>query len=194
MAHPDSGEAPTRSMRRRFRLPGRSRSGGPGGQNPDEQLFAAIGRIAVHWSSVEITSGFVLMELVGRHDDALAQAVVAGQRVENVWDTIEALLSAYDDDASEVLVAFTGWRRNANLQRRRRNEVIHSAWSASESTERLAATDVMSRRAKRGARADLFPDGVPQLEQLAQAIVALEDRLIALQQDVNEMMRRRDGG
>jgi hypothetical protein len=52
----------------------------------------------------------------------------------------------------------------------------------------------MSRRAKRGARADLFPDGVPQLEQLAQAIVALEDRLIALQQDVNEMMRRRDGG
>jgi hypothetical protein len=192
MAHQDNGEAPTRSARRRLRLPGRSRSGGAGG--PEEKLFAAIGKIAVHWSSVEITSGFVLMELVGRQDDALAQAVVAGQRVENVWDTIEALLSAYDDDASEVLVAFTGWRRNANLQRRRRNEVIHSAWSASESTERLAATDVMSRRAKRGARADLFPDGVPQLEQLAQAIVALEDRLIALQQDVNEMMRRRDGG
>jgi hypothetical protein len=194
MAHPDSGEAPTRSMRRRFRLPGRSRSGGPGGQNPDEQLFAAIGRIAVHWSSVEITSGFVLMELVGRHDDALAQAVVAGQRVENVWDTIEALLSAYHDDARQLLETFMQWRQHANLLRRRRNEVIHSAWSASESTDRMAATDVMSRRAKRGARADLFPEGVAQLEQLAQDIAALEDRLDALQQGINEMIRRRDGG
>jgi len=193
MAHPDSGEVPTRSVRRRFRLPGRSRPRGSGGTGPEEQLFAAIGRIAVTWSSVEITSGFVLMELVGRHDDALAQAVVAGQRVENVWDTIEALLAAYDDDAAEVLDRFKGWRQNANLQRRRRNEVIHSAWSASDSADRLAATDVMSRRAKRGARADLFPDGVPQLEQLASAIVALEDRLFQLQDDIGQMMQRRPG-
>jgi hypothetical protein len=180
MAHPDSGEVPTRSVRRRFRLPGRSRPRGSGGTGPEEQLFAAIGRIAVTWSSVEITSGFVL-------------AVVAGQRVENVWDTIEALLAAYDDDAAEVLDRFKGWRQNANLQRRRRNEVIHSAWSASDSADRLAATDVMSRRAKRGARADLFPDGVPQLEQLASAIVALEDRLFQLQDDIGQMMQRRPG-
>ncbi len=180
----------TSLARRLLRFPGRIRSGNAPRPTatPEAELLEAIGRIAVNWSSVEIASGLVLMELVGSHDETLAQAVVAGQRVENVWETIEALLAAHDD-TDDLLDTFVRWRQRANVQRRRRNEVIHSGWSLSESDDTLAATDMMSRRAKRGARSDLFPEGVPQLEQLARNIAGLEDSLIELHAAFSSRMR-----
>ena len=118
--------------------------------------WVAIGRVAANWSLLEVVSGLVLMGLVGSRDETLARAVVAGQLVENVWDTTEALLVAYGDTASERLDEFRGWRRSANACRRRRNEAIHSAWSLTESSENPAAWDMMSQKAKRGARTDLL--------------------------------------
>ena len=120
------------------------------------------------------------MGLVGSRDETVARAVVAGQRVENVWATIEALLAAYGSDCQEELADFRSWRSSANGYRRRRNEAIHSAWSLTSANGGPAAWDVMSQKAKRGARADLFPGGVIELERLAEDIATSEDRLTSL--------------
>ncbi len=164
---------------------------GDGAVNEDE-LHRALGRVAANWSLIEIASGLVLMGLVGSRDETLARAVVAGQRVENVWATIEALLSAHGPDTTEELAAFQVWRRSANGYRRRRNEAIHSAWSLTSANGGPAAWDVMSQRAKRGARADLFPGGVAELEQLAQDIAVTEDRLTLLFSSIVDLMDRRE--
>ena len=116
-----------------------------------DDVHRALGRIAANWSLIEIASGFVLMSLVGSRDENLARAVVAGQRVENVWETVSALLASYGEDAAEELAAFQTWRRSANKCRRRRNEAIHSAWSLTSERGGPAAWDVMSQKAKRGA-------------------------------------------
>ena len=162
-----------------------------GGVDQDD-LHRALGRVAANWSLIEIASGLVLMGLVGSRDETLARALVAGQRVENVWATVEALLSAYGSDTAEELVAFRAWRRSANGYRRRRNEAIHSAWSLTSANGGPAAWDVMSQRAKRGARADLFPGGLTELEQLAQDIATSEDRLTHLYTTIVELMDSRE--
>jgi hypothetical protein len=146
----------------------------------DDDLYRALGRIAANWSLIEIASGMVLMELVGSSDETLARAVVAGQRVENVWETIEALLAANGTEDNGELSAFRTWRRSANRYRRRRNEAIHSAWALTPGSEGPAAWDVMSQKAKRGARPDLFPGGVSELEELARDIASCEGQLTAL--------------
>ena len=158
----------------------------------EDELHRSLGRIAANWSLIEIASGLVLMGLVGSPDETLARAVVAGQRVENVWETIESLLSAYGDDTAEELVAFRAWRRSANKHRRRRNEAIHSAWSLTSERGGPAAWDVMSQKAKRGARADLFPGGVPELEELARGIAACEEQLSQIHTGVLAKMEERD--
>jgi hypothetical protein len=143
----------------------------------EDELYRALGRVAANWSLIEIASGIVLMGLVGSSDETLARAIVAGQRVENVWETIESLLLAYGEATTEELATFRSWRRSANGYRRRRNEAIHSAWSMTPGSGGPAAWDVMSQKAKRGTRADLFPGGVEELEELARDIAACEDRL-----------------
>jgi hypothetical protein len=158
-----------------------------------DDIHRALGRIAANWSLIEIASGLVLMSLVGSRDESLARAVVAGQRVENVWETVEALLASYDGEAEEELAAFKAWRRSANKCRRRRNEAIHSAWSLTSERGGPAAWDVMSQRAKRGARADLFPGGVGELEDLALDIADCEERLTGIHSDILILMDRRDG-
>ncbi|MHB1517297.1 MAG: hypothetical protein ACYCVN_06825 [Acidimicrobiales bacterium] len=163
------------------RFTGRFRSGAMAGTDvPVSRLWEGVGHVAVNWSSLEIRSGFVLMELVGENDESLAQAVVAGQRVENVWDTTEALLVARMGDEDRLVRAFRAWRQRAKSLRRRRNEAIHSGWTFTDGHGGLAATDLMSTRAKRGAREDLFPGGVSQLEALAHDIGDLEDELEVL--------------
>ncbi len=164
----------------------------------EDALYRALGRIAANWSLIEIASGLVLMGLVGSRDETLARAVVAGQRVENVWATIEALLSASGDETADQLAAFQEWRRAANRYRRRRNEAIHSAWSLTTERGQAAAWDVMSQRAKRGTRSDLFPGGVSELDQLARDIALCEDELGRLHADILERQDQRsepgDGG
>ena len=162
-------------------------------QKDQDDVHRALGRIAANWSLIEIASGLVLMSLVGSRDESLARAVVAGQRVENVWETVEALLASYGSDAEEELTAFRAWRRTANKCRRRRNEAIHSAWSLTSEGGGPAAWDVMSQKAKRGARADLFPGGVDELEELALDIAACEERLTRLHSEILALMDRRDG-
>ncbi len=158
-----------------------------------DDIHRALGRIAANWSLIEIASGLVLMSLVGSSDETLARAVVAGQRVENVWETVSALLSSYGHDAEGELAAFQAWRRTANKCRRRRNEAIHSAWSLTPDGGGAAAWDVMSQRAKRGARADLFPGGVNELVDLALDIAGCEERLTRIHADILALMDRRDG-
>jgi hypothetical protein len=143
----------------------------------EDELHRAIGRVAANWSLIEIGSGFMLMGLLGSPHESMARAVVAGQRVENVWETTEALLAAYGETTAEELTLFRSWRRSANAYRRRRNEAIHSAWSLTSERGGPAAWDMMSQKAKRGARADLFPGGVPELEELAGDIAVCEERL-----------------
>ena len=158
----------------------------------EDELHRAIGRVAANWSLIEIASGFMLMGLLGSAEESLARAVVAGQRVENVWETTEALLAAYGETTVEELALFQSWRRNANAYRRRRNEAIHSAWSLTSERGGPAAWDMMSQKAKRGARADLFPGGVPELEELARDIAACEERLVQVHLRILEIMERRD--
>ncbi len=158
-----------------------------------DDVHRALGRIAANWSLIEIASGLVLMSLVGSRDETLARAVVAGQRVENIWETVSALLASYGEDASEELAAFQAWRRSANKCRRRRNEAIHSAWSLTSERGGPAAWDVMSQKAKRGARADLFPGGVDELVELALDIAACEERLTRIHAEILVLMDRRDG-
>ncbi|HXW38756.1 MAG TPA: hypothetical protein VEJ44_03595, partial [Acidimicrobiales bacterium] len=112
------------------------------------------------------------------------------QRVENVWETTEALLATYGDATAEELASFRSWRRSANAYRRRRNEAIHSAWSLTSEQGGPAAWDMMSQKAKRGARADLFPGGVPELEELARDIAACEERLVQVHLRILEVMDR----
>ena len=50
----------------------------------------------------------------------------------------------------------------------------------------------MSQKAKRGARADLFPGGVPELEELAGDIAACEERLTIVHAGILTVMDRRD--
>jgi hypothetical protein len=170
---------------RLLRFPSRSRRTSDQRALPGEdELYLAIGRVAANWSLLEVVSGLVLMGLVGSQDETLARAVVAGQRVESVWDTIEALLVAYGEGVSEQLAEFHSWRRTANASRRRRNEAIHSAWSLTESSGSPSAWDMMSQRAKQGARADLFPGGVAELEDLARDIAALEARLTGIHERI----------
>jgi hypothetical protein len=157
----------------------------------EDDLYRALGRLAANWSLIEIASGLVLMGLVGSRDESLARAVVAGQRVENVWATVEALLATYGTDTAEELVEFRSWRRSANHYRRRRNEAIHSAWSLTSANGGPAAWDVMSQKAKLGARADLFPGGVTELEQLAHDIALCEDRLTHLYSRIVDVMEGR---
>ena len=205
------GPGPGRSTRKRqlrnilpfsggnkvLRFSGRSRSSAsqddPDHLDVDEdELYRALGRIAANWSLIEIASGLVLMGLVGSRDEALARAVVAGQRVENVWETIEALLATHGTDTDDELAEFRSWRRTANKYRRRRNEAIHSAWSLTSERGGPAAWDVMSQKAKRGARADLFPGGVTELEELAQDIAVCEERLTVVHLSILTTMDRRD--
>ncbi len=188
---------PFTGSNRVLRFSGRSKSSGT--EDPEEQagsdedeLHRALGRIAANWSLIEIASGLVLMSLVGSRDEALARAVVAGQRVENVWETIESLLSTYGEDTTVELDEFRTWRRSANKHRRRRNEAIHSAWSLTSGTGGPSAWDVMSQRAKRGARADLFPGGVAELEELARDIAACEEQLTIVHAGILTVMDRRD--
>ena len=162
-------------------------------QQEQDDIHRALGRIAANWSLIEIASGLMLMSLVGSRDETLARAVVAGQRVENVWETVEALLASYGDDAEEELAAFRAWRRTANKCRRRRNEAIHSAWSLTSEGGVPAAWDVMSQKAKRGARSDLFPGGVDELVDLALDIARCEERLTRIHTDILVLMDRRDG-
>lgn len=162
-------------------------------QQDQDDIHRALGRIAANWSLIEIASGLVLMSLVGSRDESLARAVVAGQRVENVWETVEALLASYRDDAEEELAAFRAWRRTANRCRRRRNEAIHSAWSLTPGGGGASAWDVMSQKAKRGARSDLFPGGVDELVALALDIAGCEERLTRIHTDILALMDRRDG-
>jgi len=181
-----------------LRFSGTTPASGPGshanGQgHPDQDdLHRALGRIAANWSLIEIASGLALMSLVGSRDETLARAVVAGQRVENVWETVEALLASYGDAAAGERAAFQSWRRSANRCRRRRNEAIHSAWSLTSESGGPAAWDVMSQKAKRGARADLFPGGVGELEELALDIATVEDRLNQIHADILLLMERRE--
>ena len=158
-----------------------------------DDIHRALGRIAANWSLIEIASGLVLMSLVGSRDETLARAVVAGQRVENIWETVAALLGSYGEAAEEELAAFQAWRRTANKCRRRRNEAIHSAWSLTSERGGPAAWDVMSQKAKRGARADLFPGGVNELADLALDIAACEERLTRIHADILVLMDNRDG-
>jgi hypothetical protein len=158
----------------------------------EDELHRAIGRVAANWSLIEIGSGFMLMGLVGSPDESLARAVVAGQRVENVWETTEALLAAYGEATAEELALFQIWRRSANAYRRRRNEAIHSAWSLTSERGGPAAWDMMSQKAKRGARADLFPGGVPELEELARDIAACEERLVQVHLRILDLVERRE--
>jgi hypothetical protein len=180
---------------RLLRFSGKPRSAGSGNREDhktsEDDLHRALGRVAANWSLIEIASGLVLMGLVGSRDETLARAVVAGQRVENVWATVEALLSAYGSETTDELVVFRSWRKSANHYRRRRNEAIHSAWSLTSANGGPAAWDVMSQKAKMGARADLFPGGVTELEQLAQDIAVCEDRLIHLYSQIVEVMEDR---
>ncbi len=170
---------------RLLRFRGRSRStSGQRSHVHDDELYLAIGRVAANWSLLEVVSGLVLMGLVGSRDETLARAVVAGQRVENVWETTEALLVGYGEPAAERLDEFRGWRRSANVCRRRRNEAIHSAWALTDSGDNPAAWDMMSQRAKQGARGDLFPGGVDELEELARDIAALEARLTEIHEGI----------
>jgi hypothetical protein len=181
-----------------LRFSGAMPTSGPGahgkgqGVLDQDDLHRALGRIAANWSLIEIASGLALMSLVGSRDETLARAVVAGQRVENVWDSVEALLASYGDDAADERAAFQSWRRRANRCRRRRNEAIHSAWSLTSEHGGPAAWDVMSQKAKRGARADLFPGGVGELEELALDIAAVEDRLNRIHADILVLMERRE--
>jgi hypothetical protein len=172
---------------------GETESGDRSPQDQDD-VHRALGRIAANWSLIEIASGLVLMSLVGSRDETLARAVVAGQRVENIWETVSALLASYGEDATTELVAFQAWRRTANKCRRRRNEAIHSAWSLTSERGGPAAWDVMSQKAKRGARADLFPGGVDELVELAVDIAACEERLTRIHGDILLLMDRRDSG
>ncbi len=188
---------PFTGTNRVLRFPGRSKSsaneaGDEDGGSDEDELHRALGRIAANWSLIEIASGLVLMSLVGSRDEALARAVVAGQRVENVWETIDSLLSSYGDDTVTELADFRSWRRSANKYRRRRNEAIHSAWSLTSGAGGPSAWDVMSQKAKRGARADLFPGGVPELEELARDIAACEEQLTIVHAGVLTVMDRRD--
>ena len=50
----------------------------------------------------------------------------------------------------------------------------------------------MSQKAKRGARADLFPGGVPELEELARDIAACEERLTIVHAGILVVMDRQD--
>lgn len=177
---------PPLSGGRLLRFPSRSRSDtrAARGRLVEDELYLAIGRVAANWSLLEVVSGLVLMGLVGSRDETLARAIVAGQRVENVWDTIEAVLVAYGDGTSDQLAEFRTWRRKANVCRRRRNEAIHSAWSLTDSSEKPSALDMMSQRAKRGTRADLFPGGVDDLEDLAREIATLEGGLTAIHERI----------
>ena len=140
-----------------LRFSGRGRSSSHRGtaekrrHKDEDDLYRSLGRIAANWSLIEIGSGVLLMSLVGSRDETLARAVVAGQRVENVWATIEALLSSHESNTAETLAAFRSWRRSANGFRRRRNEAIHSAWSLTSANGGPAAWDVMSQRAKTGS-------------------------------------------
>jgi hypothetical protein len=183
-----------------LRFSGRSRSGHPrdaGERRPtreEDELYRALGRVAANWSLIEIASGIVLMGLVGSSEESLARAIVAGQRVENVWETIESLLVAYGENTTEELATFRSWRRSANGYRRRRNEAIHSAWSMTPGSGGPAAWDVMSQKAKRGARADLFPGGVAELEELARDIAACEERLTRFRVAVMARMEDREAG
>ena len=52
----------------------------------------------------------------------------------------------------------------------------------------------MSQRAKRGARSDLFPGGVAELEELARDIAACEESLSSLRYDVLLKMDKTDRG
>ncbi len=176
-----SGRARTDAAQRRIRT-------------DEDELHRAIGRVAANWSLIEIASGFMLMGLLGSPDESLARAVVAGQRVENVWETTEALLGAYGEATAEELALFRTWRRSANAYRRRRNEAIHSAWSLASERGGPAAWDMMSQKAKRGARADLFPGGVPELEELARDIAACEEQLAEVHVRILELMEGRDLG
>ncbi len=169
---------------RLLRFGGRSPVADGRGDQAEDHLYLAIGRIAANWSLIELVSGLVLVGLLGIRDESLARAVVAGQRVENVWETIDALLVAHGDPVAEQLAEFRRWRRRANALRRRRNEAIHSAWSVTGSTEQPAAWDVMSQKAKRGVRADLFPGGVAELEELARNIAELEAHLTAVHESI----------
>ncbi len=178
--------------------PGSSRDVGVEADGKDlvqdqDDIHRALGRIAANWSLIEIGSGLVLMSLVGSRDETLARAVVAGQRVENVWETVAALLASYGENAEEELAGFQAWRRTANKCRRRRNEAIHSAWSLTSERGGPAAWDVMSQKAKRGARADLFPGGVNELVDLALEIARCEERLTRIHSDILALMDRLDG-
>ena len=184
-----------------LRFSGRSRSSGSSENDAgkiqdavdgEDELYRALGRIAANWSLVEIASGLVLMSLVGSRDEAMARAVVAGQRVENVWETVESLLSTHGTETEQELAEFKTWRRRANRDRRRRNEAIHSAWSLTSEAGGPSAWDVMSQKAKRGARADLFPGGVAELEELARDIADLEERLTIVHASILVVMDRQD--
>jgi hypothetical protein len=163
-------------------------------RSDEDELHRAIGRVAANWSLIEIGSGFLLMGLFGSPEESLARAVVAGQRVENVWETTEALLAAYGQATADELALFRSWRRGANAYRRRRNEAIHSAWSLTSERGGPAAWDMMSQKAKRGARADLFPGGVPELEELARDIAVCEERLVEVHVRILEVMESRELG
>ena len=171
---------PLGSGRRVLRFSDAGRRPSPSELDDEDQLYLALGRIVANWSLIEIASGHVLMGLIGSRDETLARAIVAGQRVENVWETIEVVLSGPSGGTPEELAEFRAWRRSANRFRRRRNEAVHSAWSLTGGDTGPAAWDVMSQRAKRGARADLFPAGVPELEELARDIADCEERLAKL--------------
>ena len=183
---------PMGSGGRVLRFSGTGRRPSPSERDHEDELYLALGRIVANWSLIEIASGHVLMGLIGSRDETLARAIVAGQRVENVWETIEVVLAGPSGGTPEELAEFRAWRRSANRFRRRRNEAVHSAWSLTGGDGGPAAWDVMSQRAKRGAREDLFPEGVPELKELARDIADCEDRLAKLHARVLEDMNVAD--
>ena len=50
---------------------------------------------------------------------------------------------------------------------------------------------MMSQKSKRGAHEDLFPGGVPELEELAGAIAECEERLVHVHLRILDVMEKR---
>src|ERR1700677_4633437 len=111
---------PLGSGRRVLRFSGTGRRPSPSEHDDEDELYLALGRIVANWSLLEIASGHVLMGLIGSRDETLARAIVAGQRVENVWETIEVVLSGPSGGTPEELAEFRAWRGSAHRSRRRR--------------------------------------------------------------------------
>jgi len=141
----------------------------------DPDLHRALGLIVTGWTGLEFVSGTMLFAALGGTDESIVRVIVAGQRIQNLWDTTGEILRTFGKDAAPTLVIFKQWRGIADGYRVKRNEAIHSPWAIRESDNQPAAIDVFSRKASQGIRTDLFPGGVDDLLELAQDINTCTD-------------------